>query len=252
MSDVSKPRETDQMRKAALREQSALSEKRLGGVKDYDPLAEAQSGIDEHLDHYTKAQGRAAEKSVLEKMRAQGETVTDLNTRFDPSFPIYDVTSDKQVASVKCRGLDQGATPSQALVKKYISDLEDATGNVTDPSRFTDAVNRLHADARAGQPGYPAELAASPHQAEKYLRENAKLMIPDDHVAPVKTELARRLFGDDLMSRQTAANRLGLGEINAPDYMARANAMLDRIQGVGVSSTQIKQLLKQSPGIWND
>ena len=257
MSDNGKPLEADKAQEALKAKDVFKLSAWIQEAKDFksptqNTFAEAQAGVNEHLDHYTKAQGRAAERSALEKMRANGATLTDLNTRFNTSFPIYDVASDSQVASVKCRGLEQGATPSDSTINTYITDLENATGNISQSGKFDNAVKGLHADASTVRVGYPPELAVSLSQAEKYLRENAKLMIPDDHVMPVRNELTRRLFQDDAMSRQTAASRLGLGDVNAPNYPMRANAMLNRIEGVGVSSIQIKQLLDQSPGIWHD
>lgn len=256
MSDVSKPLATDKTREAAQKQKDAAdAAAKIKEAKEYAPtnqdaLAEAQAGIDEHLDDYTKAQGRAAEKAALEKLSAGGAPVTDLNTHLGSNFPLYDVASDQQVASVKCRGLRDGATLKDTTVNTYITDLEDAAGNVTNPEKFKNAVRYLRADASANPAGYPPELSAGPQQAEKYLRENAKLMIPDDHAVQVKNELSRRLFGDDPMRRQTAASRLGLGDVNAPDYPMRVNATLDRIEGVGVRSTQIKQMLDQAPGVW--
>lgn len=216
---------------------------------DQRALAAAQQGIDEHRDHAIKAQGRAVERTAMYRMRGDGN-VTDLNKQLGNNFPVYDVASDKQVASVKCKGLDDGATLSDATKNTYIRDFEAAIGQGTQPEKFANAAKYLNQAAQENSTGYPRELATSPQAAEQYLRENAQLLIPDDHAIAVKNELHSRLFSNDAVERQVAAERLGLN-MNAPDYPEQVNKMLNRIQGAGIYSFEVKQLMDKTPGAWH-
>lgn len=216
---------------------------------DRNALAAAQDGINEHLDDYTKAQGCAVERAALYKMRDDGK-VTDLNARLGNNFPIYDVASDKQVASVKCHGLNDGATLSEGTRNAYLRDFEEAVGQGTSPEKFSNSARYLHENARVEGAGFPRELAASPQATEAYLRENAKLMIPDDHAVAVRNELRSRLFSNDAIEREVASRRLGL-DVYAPDYDAQVLKTLDRIQGAGIYSFEVKQMLDKTPGKWH-
>jgi hypothetical protein len=208
---------------------------------DQRALAAAQEGIDEHRDHYIKAQGRAVERVAMYKLRDDG-AITDLNKQVGENFPIYDVASDKHIASVKCKGLDDGAVLSDATKNAYIRDFEEAVGQGTNPEKFANAAKYLNQAAQKSGVELSPEIATSEDSAKAYLRENATLMMPDDHAIAVKNELRGRLFSNDPIERQVAAERMGL-DVNARDYDAQALNMLNRIQGAGVYSFEIKQMM---------
>lgn len=212
-------------------------------------LAAAQAGIDEHPDHYIQAKGRAAERAALVKLESDGQ-VTDLNRQLGANFPIYDVASDKQVTSVKCKGLDASGLSDSAR-DAYIRDLEEAIGQGTNPEKFANAARHLHDATAAHGAGLPRELAASPGSAERYLRENARLAIPDDHAAAVQNELSQRLFSTDGIERKVAAQRLGLDPADS-NYSDKARSLLNRIEGIGIRSTEIKNLLDRTSGVWQN
>jgi len=248
----------DTARKRIEQSASASMERKERGVEnketpsgtqsDRNALAAAQDGINEHLDDYTKAQGRAVERAALCKMRGDGK-VTDLNARLGNNFPIYDVASDRQIASVKCHGLNDGATLSEGTRNAYLRDFEEALGQGTSPEKFSNAARHLHEAARPESAGYPRELAASPQAAEAYLRENAKLMIPEDHAGTMRNELRSRLLSTDAIEREVASRRLGL-DLHAPDHEAQVLKTLERIQGAGIYSSEVKQMLDETSGAW--
>lgn len=255
MSDVVKPFEVDKAFETAQKQKEANdAAARIKDANDCAPpnqdvLAEAQAGIDEHRDDLTKAQGRAAERAALVKMQPDGK-VTDLNQQLGANFPIYDVASDKQIASVKCKGLETSSLIDSAR-DAYIRDFEEAIGQGTRPEKFANAARYLHEAAAVRGSGLPPELAVSPQSAEKYLRENAKLIVPDDHAVVVKNELAQRLFSADAIDREVAARRVGLDPA-MPNYQSEANILLGRVEGIGIRSTEIKNLLNHTPGVWKN
>ncbi len=254
--DTTLEKHTEQLERKLTEERAALDAgKRIERAHDVAPpseaklLAAAQAGIDEHHEHYLKAQGRAAERAALVKLQPD-DKVTDLNQQIGENFPIYDVASDKQIASVKCKGLNSDVL-GDSNRDAYIRDFEEAIGRGTNPEKFANAAKHLHEAALARGSGLPQELAASPQAAEKYLRENAKLLVPDDHAVAAKNELTRRLFSADAIEREVAAHRLGLDPAS-PNYQSEANAMLGRIEGIGIRSTEIKDLLNRTPGAWKN
>jgi hypothetical protein len=208
-----------------------------------DALSAALAGIREHRDHYIKAQGRAAEYVAIRMMQSDGQ-VKDLNAGSAANFPIYDIVSDQRVASVKCKGLFDGGRLSDSTLNAYIRDFEEAIGRGGDQSKFQAVAQELCNKAKAEASGYPPELAISREKAEDYLRAKAETWLPDDHAKAISEELYRRLTSDDPIEREVAASRLGL-DFHSPTYESDMQAMLARIHGLGIKSSEIKSLLDQ-------
>jgi hypothetical protein len=228
----------------AIQETGESSTSNRDSLTQGDALAAVQAGIDEHRDHYIKAQGRAAERVALREMESDGQ-LRDLNAGGAANFPIYDVTSDKRVASVKCRGLSDDGTLDDVARDAYVRDFEEAIGRGPDAVKFREAAQHLHERARTEGAGYPPEVASSPEAADAYLRSQAELWLPADHAIAVRNTLERRLLGGDPLEQEVTASRLGL-DPRSPDYESDVQATLARIHGMGIFSAEIKTLLNRA------
>ncbi len=229
----------------------------MGEATDYKNIA--ANGAAEHLDHYAKAQGRAGEQVAIRHIgETQGRAV-DLNRDIGSNFPIYDAAGPKEVTSVKVRGLDDGSQLRDSTLSQYRRDFEEAVGRgggtiesevleKTDQQwglvKFNNAARYLHEHAKT-DPALPRELAHSPDSAANYLRANGTLTIPGDHATQVQQDLHRRLFSNDLVIREVQANHLGL-DMNSPQYQTEAEEMIERVKGMPITSTELKQVMNNT------
>lgn len=207
-------------------------------------LPAVRTGIDEYRSHFIKAAGRAAERAAMVIMVGllDDDYVTDLNpTPKDNSFPIFDVTSDQRVASVKCKPLSES-------VDEYLGDFKAAMGMGTrknEPENFRDAAQLLHERAKTRKRGYPPELAVSPEKAEAYLHDYAELWLPHDHAELVRNTLKAKLLSTDIWTRQNEAETYDLNS-RSPTYERDVEALLKRICGIGVDSETIRDALREA------
>lgn len=138
-------------------------------------LDAAQEGAAEHPDHRAKAQGRAGERVALQAIEDQAGTAVDLNDTPAANAAIYDVTGPHDVASVKVRGLGDGARLKERTLRQYQKDFAEAIGRgggEVEPTvlgketatphglrKFNQAAREIHERAEKSPEGLPAELA---------------------------------------------------------------------------------------------
>lgn len=162
---------------------------------------------------------RRAEESAIGVLKREGGASFDLNV-VKKSFPLVDVTSPREIASVKAFA---GRTP----IKDYAVELQKLCGG----RGSNEIVNTVEEISNAQKAGHniplPPEYAADP---AKYIREKATLRIPDDQVAQL-----REFVVNDLVKPENpfAWQTYGLpGHPSVQEATAFANR---RIQGIGTT-----------------
>ncbi|MGC9398133.1 MAG: hypothetical protein ACP5HM_03235 [Anaerolineae bacterium] len=219
-------------------------------------LDAAQKGAAEHPDPWAKAQGRAGERVALQAIEDEAGTAVDLNDTPAANAAIYDVAGPHDVASVKVRGLGDGARLKESTLGQYRKDFAEAIGRgsgeveptvlgkeTTAPHglrKFNQAARELHRRAQTAPEGLPTELAPGPDEAADYLRREAKLMIPDDHARQLRDDLREKLLSEDEITRDVYASNLGL-DVHHEAYDEKVEALLGRIKGLPIQSHEIRQ-----------
>ena len=153
------------------------------------------------------------------------------------NYPTYDISSHDEVASVKTHWNAEGHLDDRA-VAAYKGDLAHLYGWNREPGAVERDGENIVTARDAGVP-VPTELEdASPTQAARYLRDNGRLRIPDDHVEPVRASLEQDI-------RESPDNYY-LPDDPSDEQIAR---VLERIQGIGLSSGELQELTGESPRV---
>jgi hypothetical protein len=149
------------------------------------------------------------------------------------NYPTYDVSSSKEIASVKTHWTQDGLL-NESAISRYKNDFAHMMGWGREPNALReDGQNTLGA-RDAGVP-VPNELHnASEEDAAVYLRENSVLRIPDNHVQTVRLNLENNI-------------RQFPGNYYLPDSPSaeQIEKVLVRVQGIGVTSHQLRDLTNE-------
>lgn len=148
------------------------------------------------------------------------------------NYPIYDISSPEEVASVKTHWNSEGYLDKNAI-SAYKRDFAKLYG-------WNRNVNALHEDGeniikiRNAGLSVPHELEnATIEEASEYLRDNSLLRIPDDHVDQIRSELEV-----DIRNFPTSYS---LSE-NPTDEQIKH--VLERVKGIGLKSNELKEMVE--------
>ena len=232
---------------------------RIATVKDIQQMREARKGmqlagsvmasghiglglqmIRNSADKYTKTVGDIGERVTQNSLRK--ENAHNLNQTVKANLKIFDIGSWQRVASVKTHGVGRGII-SRSDVGNYVSDLRIAVGcsnQLKDQKKFESAAQELQQAAAKAPSDFPEGLrqAADGREASEWLRENAELRIPDDHVRQVRSAINRSVI------RNPSAYGLEAGA----SYGQRADLgqkLALRIQPMGITASSIEQTLDE-------
>lgn len=186
---------------------------------------------------FDKLKGDIGERATQNTLKGH-----NLNTTVGHNSKIYDVGSSKSIASVKTYGVGHGTT-SKSTVNNYVKELRVATGRSrlsNDIKKFNAAASELREVAKKGQASFPAGLknSLSDNAAAEWLRQNAELRIPDDHVQTVRAAVQRCV-----LSRPSA---YGLpANASYAEKAALASQLMQQVQPMGISVGEIERALEK-------
>jgi hypothetical protein len=182
--------------------------------------------------------GEAAAEAILpEILGVDPIAVRNLNL-IKPNFPALDLISPRWLAQVKTRGVLSTLAASaltEQLRSQYCSDLLDM---ITGGKKVDDAAEILLRNRGKLGRAWPRDLRATTREGvSKYIREKTVLLVPNDHVQPL-----RRTLGKDLYRRLKENKRWldQLGIKNSRELSAFVNGQTDRIQSMGPSSADFR------------
>jgi hypothetical protein len=142
------------------------------------------------------------------------------------------------VGSVKARGV-LSTLPASALTKQlrsqYTSDL---LGLITGDKKLAKAARALLDHRTQLDRAWPRDLRARTVEGvSQYLREKTLLLVPSDHVQPLKRTLGEDLYRR-LSTQKRALDRLGI--TSETQLAAYVDSQIDRIVSMGPSSTDLR------------
>jgi hypothetical protein len=206
----------------------------LRNQRAYQAAEQAIEGNAQAENHALYARRYASEAAAL---TSAGDDAVNLDAAAKigglkgGNFPTYDISSSQEVASVKTHWDSNGQLSDSAL-QAYKQDLSHMMGWNRESSGLQSDGQNITAARDAGLPT-PTELQnATPEQAAIYLRDSSLLRIPDDHVQPV-----REMIASDV--KQFPGN-YHLGE---NPQQADIDRVLDRIQGIGLTSGELRDII---------
>jgi hypothetical protein len=179
----------------------------------------------------------AAEAFLAEVLGLDPGALVNLNTVMT-NFPVIDLIGSTVVGSVKARGI-LSTLPAKALTaqlrSQYTGDLLDL---IAGEKKVDKAARALL--AHRGQLGraWPRDLRATTVDGvSRYLREKTVLLVPADHVQPLRRTLGKDLYRR-LKSDKQALDRLG---ITSQRQLARyVTTQSRRVVSMGPTSTDFR------------
>lgn len=149
------------------------------------------------------------------------------------NYPTYDIASRTEVASVKTHWSVKGELNASAIAA-YKRNFSKMRGWGRSPGALEADGERIIAVHEAGSP-IPEELnSATAEETSNYLQKEAILRIPDDHVEPVRRELEKDIH--------TFPSNYQLPENPSSKQVEQ---VLDRIQGIGLTSGELQKLIDE-------
>ncbi len=167
----------------------------------------------------------------------------DLNTTVGHNSKVYDVGNSKQIASVKTYGVGSGPISSQTI-GNYLNSLRVATGKSQshdNQKKINMAAQELRQAAQKGEAAFPSEIknSTSDKGAREWLSKNAELRIPDDQVNAVRSAVHRSVLRSPTTYGLSA-------NASYSEKAALANQLMYQVQPMGVSVTEIENLLDKN------
>ncbi len=179
----------------------------------------------------------AAEAFLAEIMGVDPASVRNLN-QLKESFPLVDLISPRWIGSVKTRGALSTLPPSaltEQLRSQYTSDLLQVITGEEKVESAAEALLRFRPELGRA---WPSDLRATTIEGvSKYLREKTVLLVPSDHVQPL-----RRTLGADLYRRIKDNNKWldQLGIKSGRQLAKFVSEQTSRIQSLGPSSADFR------------
>lgn len=189
-----------------------------------------------HEDRLIDARRYASEAAARTTI---GQDATDLDiaarklSMKGNNYPTYDVSSHREVASVKTHWSGEGELKDTAL-GAYRSDFSHMQGWGRSEDALEHDARNIIAVRDSGVP-VPEDLTrASEGEAARYLRDHSVLRIPDDHVQEVQTRLAA--------DARSLPNNYFLSDHPSDTDIARVT---DRVRGIGVTSDELREITER-------
>jgi hypothetical protein len=182
----------------------------------------------------------AAEALLAEILGIDPALVRNLND-IESNFPVVDLISPRWLGSVKTRGI-LSTLPASALTdqlrSQYTSDLLNIiAGDKQAQGKLDKAADALFRNRRKLGRAWPADLKDTSRAViRKYLQEKTILLVPDDHVQPL-----RRTLGADLY-RRLKDNKKALEQLGIKDNQLATwvRSQIVRIQSMGPRSADFR------------
>jgi hypothetical protein len=179
----------------------------------------------------------AAEAFLADIIGVDAGLVRNLND-LEPNFPLLDLISPRFVASVKTRGV-LSTLPASALTEQlcsqYVSDL---LSIIDGDKKLDKAADALLRNRRMLGRAWPTDLRATTTDGvSKYIREEAILPVPSDHVQPLRRSMGQNLYRR-LQDNKKLLDQLGVK--NNRQLSSYVNKQIDRIQSMGPSSSDFR------------
>ena len=205
----------------------------------HDAAQEALAENDISAEHALYARRYASEAAAR---TLAGEDAVDLDIFIKENdvpgfqgdnYPIYDITSRTEVASVKTHWNAAGELDASAMAA-YKRDFSKMMGWGRSPGALeTDAKNILKIRGAEG-PVPLALVQANETEATKYLQDNARLRVPGDHIQPIRSELEKDI-------------RAFPGNYQLPENPSQKQVehILNRVQSIGLTSGELQKLVDE-------
>ena len=217
-----------------------IREARRGMQAGSAVVASGQVGLGLRVISISSVKLQKTVGDIGERITQQSLKGHNLNTTVAPNARIYDVGNQSRVASVKTYGVGHGSV-SRSTVSNYVRDLRVATGRSQRPNdmqKFNAAAQELRQAARQSSVPLPSALssAQSNRSAAEWLRQNAEMRIPDDHVkqvrSAVRSSVIRTPVTYGLPPNASYADKAALGQ-----------QLAQRVQPMGMSAVRIEQMV---------
>lgn len=204
----------------------------------------AKSALDSHeiaAEHSLYARRYASEAAARATI---GEDAVDLDEFSREhglpfkggNYPIYDISSENEVASVKTHWNIAGELDDNAI-NAYKRDFGKLFGWGRRSGALAEDARNILSVRDAGGP-VPEKLKdASLQKAEQYLQDHSTLRIPDDHVDKVRKEIAKDIY--------TSPHSYHLPDYPSPEEV---NEVLSRIKGLGLTSDELRTMIDRRMG----
>lgn len=188
------------------------------------------------INKLRKAQGDLHESAALKSI---GSDAINLNNDVTRNFPTFDISSSKEICSVKSHISQDGVLTDQNI-NSYIHDFEHMIGW---GRNFDGGLNPMQQDAERivalrdqGKP-IPESLSnASREEIVKYIEQNTVMRIPTNHVGPVQDALEKS-------AREIPENYY----LSSPPTDSEIAALRDRVKPTGMDSQEtLNQLNAQN------
>lgn len=211
----------------------------------YDTAQEALAESDISAEHELYARRYASEAAARTVV---GEDAIDLdafvkkrrqelrgNSRSfqGDNYPTYDITSHTEVASVKTHWNIEGELTESAKAE-YKRNFSKMLGWGRSVGALENDGENIVAIRDTEGPVPPELKQANKTEAAEYLRDNARLRIPDDHVKPLREVLEKDIH--------TYPSNYYLPENPSQEQVEH---ILNRVQGIGLTSTEIRKLIDE-------
>ncbi len=217
----------------------------ISAIQGNEAYGDAEDALDRDLPRGYLDARRYASEAAARRTIGHGAVDLDKCARDQElgmagnNYPNYDVSSTSEVATVKTRWDSKGEL-SDAARSGYKRDFAKMNGWGRTVGAVERDADNILAARDAGVP-VPKELEdATAEQASAYLRDNACLRIPDDHVDTVRADLAEDV-------RNLPSNH------NLPENPSQEQIdhILQRVQGIGVTSTELQGMVERRMRHWS-
>lgn len=211
----------------------------LSSMMAHDAAQEALAENDISAEHALYARRYASEAAAR---TLAGEDAVDLDAFIKENgvlsfkgdnYPTYDITSHTEVASVKTHWDVEGKLNTSA-VAAYRRDFSKMMGWGRSRGTLEADGEKIVAIRGAGAPVPEALEHATATEAAEYLRDNAVLRIPGDHVQPIRDELEKDI-------------RAFPGNYQLPENPSQKQVehILNRVQSIGLTSGELQKLVDE-------
>jgi hypothetical protein len=196
-----------------------------------DALSESDISSEHLLYARRYASEAAARASIGNDAVDLDKVVKDKALGFQgDNYPVYDVTSRSEVASVKTHWSSNGELDN--AIAAYKRDFAQMLGWNRTPDALAKDGENIIAIRDAGAP-VPKGLAdATVEGAAEYLRDNSCLRIPDDHVDTVRAELEQdvRSFPSNYYLPENPSDE-------------QVKHVVERLRSIGLTSDELQEMI---------
>lgn len=223
----------------------------IGNIETSDPhFRGAEMALEKHAisgNHQLYARRYASEAAARYAVGEDGVILDDLSlTENNPgenipvkggNFPIYDISSNHEIASVKTHW-DANGLLSETALQAYKRDFLKQRGYGRSTSALERDGENIVAARNLAKVLVPPELeTATAAEVAAYLCDHSVMRIPADHVGPVRERF--------IQEAKKFPENFGLSENPSA---AELNAVALRIQSLGLRSDELLDIIEKRTG----